>query len=87
MKPFTVLKVFSIFYIISCLIYTLIKWKVLSNAEGWGIVYMLGLISFGLIGLLIDFILIKTIKNKWLLNSIELIIVIIFIMELWIEIN
>jgi len=87
MKPFTVLKVFSILYIVSCLIYTVIKWKTLSNGEGWGVVYVFGLISFGLIGLLMDFILLKTIKNKWLLNSIELVIVVIFSMELWIEIN
>ena len=48
---------------------------------------MVGLISFGIAGLIIDYVLRKLIKNKWILNIIELIIVFFFSIELWITNN
>ncbi len=87
MKKLTILSSFSILFLAGCLIYSIINWKVLSHAEGWGVVAIFGLISIGLAGLLVDFVLRKLIKNKWILNVIELIIVFFFSIELWITIN
>ena len=87
MKKFTILSCCSILFIVGCLFYTGINWRILSQAEGWGVVGMVGLISFGIAGLIIDYVLRKLIKNKWILNIIELIIVFFFSIELWITNN
>jgi hypothetical protein len=86
-KNMTILKGYSLVYLAFCLIFTIIKWETLSNGEGWGVVYMIGLISAGLFGLLIDFIMNLLIKNKKVLNGIGIILVLIFSIELWIELN
>ena len=61
--------------------------EILSFEEGWGVVYMIGLISIGLIGLLADFILTMIFKNKRILNGIGILIAIGFSIMLWIELN
>ena len=85
MKKWTILKGYFLFYIVCCIIYTIAKWKVLSYEEGWGVVYMVGLIGIGLFGLLIDFILTVIIKNKKTLNGIGILIAIVFSIMLFME--
>ena len=83
----TILKGYLLVYLACCLIFTIIKWEILSNGEGWGVVYMIGLTSAGLFGLLIDFIMTLLIKNKKVLNGIGIILVLLFSIELWIELK
>lgn len=87
MKKWTILRAYFLIYLVCCIIYTIAKWKILSNAEGWGVVYMVGLISIGLVGLLVDFILTLIIKNKMLLNGIGILIAVGFSIMVWIELN
>ena len=85
MKNLTILKGFSLLFIFCCVVYTVVKWKTLSQGEGWGVVFMMPLILSGFIGLILDFILIKLVRNKRILNAIELVIVLIFSITLWQE--
>ena len=87
MKKWTILRIYFLIYLAFCIIYTIAKWKVISFEEGWGVVYMIGLISIGLVGLLADFILTLLFKNKRLLNGIGILIAIGFSIMLWIELN
>ena len=87
MKKWTILRAYFLIYLVCCIIYTIAKWKILSNAEGWGVVYMVGLISIGLVGLFADFILTLIIKKKMLLNGIGILIAVGFSIMLWIELN
>jgi hypothetical protein len=86
-NKWTILRAYFIIYLACCLIYTIAKWKILSYEEGWGVVYMFGLISIGLVGLLADFILTLIIKNKRILNGIGLFIAIGFSLMLWLELK
>jgi len=81
----TFLKGYLLVYLTCCLIFTIIKWKTLSYEEGWGVVYMVGLIGLGLFGLVIDFILSLIIKNKKILNGIGILIAIGFSIMLIME--
>ena len=81
----TFLKGYLLVYLTCCLIFTIIKWDTLSYAEGWGVVYMVGLIGLGIFGLVIDFILTLIIKNKKILNGIGILIAIGFSIMLIME--
>ena len=83
----TFLKGYLLVYLTCCLIFTIIKWDTLSYAEGWGVVYMVGLFIIGLFGLLIDFILTLIIKNKKILNGIGILMAIGFSIMLFIELK
>ena len=72
----------SYIFILSCLIYTGYKWQVLSKGEGWGVVGMVGLITIGLIPLLIDLVLQFFIKKYATLNLIGLLVVIFIVISL-----
>ncbi|WP_299716663.1 hypothetical protein [uncultured Tenacibaculum sp.] len=87
MKKWTILRTYFLIYLACCVIYTIVKWKILSFEEGWGVVYTIGLISIGLVGLLADFILTLIFKNKRILNGIGILIAIGFSIMLWIELN
>ena len=87
MKKWTILKAYFLIYLACCIIYTIAKWKILAYEEGWGVVYMVGLIVIGLFGMLIDFILTLIIKNKKILNGIGIIIAIGFSIMLFIELK
>lgn len=87
MKNWPVLKIFFVLYLTICVVYTVFNWETLSYAEGWGVVYMIGLIFFGLIGLLINYILAKAIKNTKRLNLAGIIISILFMFFLLIELK
>ena len=84
-KKWTILSAYFLIYLACCIIYTIAKWKTLSYAEGWGVVYMFGLIGLGLFGLVIDFILTLIIKNKKILNGIGILIAIGFSIMLIME--
>ena len=86
-KKTTILKGYLFIYLTCCLVFTIVKWKTLSYAEGWGVVYMFGLIGIGLVGLLIDFILTSIIKNKIILNGIGILIAIGFSIMLFLELK
>jgi uncharacterized membrane protein len=83
----TFLKGYLLVYLTCCLIFTIVKWKTLSYEEGWGIVYMVGLMGIGIFGLLIDFILSLIIKNKKILNGIGILISIGFSIMLFMELK
>lgn len=85
LKNWTFLRIYFLIYILCCLVFTVLQWKTLSQAEGWGVVYMIGLISIGLIGLLADVILNLLIKNKKVLNAVGILIAIGFSIMLLIE--
>jgi hypothetical protein len=87
MKNWTILRAYFVVYLTCCIIFTIVKWKTLSYEEGWGVVYMVGFIFIGLIGLLADFILTLIFKNKRILNGIEILIAIGFSIMLWNELK
>lgn len=86
-KKWTILRAYFLIYLVCCIIYTIAKWKILAHEEGWGVVYMVGLILIGLVGLLIDFILTLIIKNKKILNGIGILILIGFSIMLLMELK
>ena len=75
LRKVTIMRGYFIIYIICCFLYTIFNWKVLSNSEGWGVVYIVGLIGIGIIGIGIDFILSLIIKNKKILNILGILII------------
>jgi hypothetical protein len=87
MKSITVLKIASILLLIGCLGYTFLNLEELFYFPGWNVISIAGLFFFGFAGLVIDFLLVKLIKNKLWLNLVELLIVLWFSFELWIKIN
>jgi len=86
-KNITILKGYFLIYLASCIIFTIAKWEILSQEEGWGVVYLVGLIAVGVLGLLVDFILTLFIKNKKLLDIIGIILILIFSIILWMELK
>jgi hypothetical protein len=86
-NKWTFLKGYLLVYLTCCLIFTIVKWKTLSYEEGWGAVYMVGLMGIGIFGLLIDFILSLIIKNKKILNGIGILISIGFSIMLFMELK
>jgi len=86
-KNMTILKGYSLIYLVCFLIYTIAKWETLSHGEGWGVVYMVGLITIGLFGLGIDFAMRLLIKNKKILNAIGITTIILFSIGLWTELK
>ena len=86
MNKLSVLNITSILTIIFSFIYLGIYWKVLSDGEGWGVIVILGIICFGFLGILTDFLLKKIISNKYYLNLIELLIVLLIFFSIRIEI-
>ena len=85
MKKWTILRTYFLIYLAGYLIDTIAKWKILSYEKGWGVVYMVGLMGIGIIGLLIDFILTLIIKNKKILNGVGVLIAIEFSIMLLME--
>lgn len=62
---------------IALLAYTIYNWNVLSNAEGWGVVAMVFYLFIILAAYVIDLILQMIIKNAWLLNVVEIILLLV----------
>ena len=60
----TPLNIFSGLVLLWCIGNTVFNYGQLSEGEGWGVVYMIGIAGFGLVILLLDLIIQKSIKNK-----------------------
>jgi hypothetical protein len=58
----------ALLYIIGCIIYTAINYAGLSDGEGWGIAYMVGLTGFGLTAFIVDLVLQWIFKRKTDMN-------------------
>jgi hypothetical protein len=54
---FTILNITALLYLAGCIIYTLINYPVLSQGEGWGLAFMVGLFVFGLTAFVVDLII------------------------------
>lgn len=86
-SKYSILNVPATLFIIGCLIYTAINYKTLSYEEGWGVVYMIGLCGLGLLLLIIDFIIQNIFKkNRTVVITIEVIVLIVAIASLFIKI-
>lgn len=53
----TLLNILAFLFLLGCLLYTLVNYSILSAGEGWGVVYMIGLGSIGLLALIVDLII------------------------------
>ena len=73
----------AIYYLV-LFIFTVIRWEILSKGEGWGVVYMVGLGFVGLVLVGVDLLLCLFMKNKLILNIIEIIIGFFFSISLFI---
>ena len=79
----TVLFVFSVLLIIIFPLILIFDSKSLNDPYGIGIIVAFTTIFIGLIGIAIDYIFFKLIKNKWTLNIIELILISVFLYGFW----
>lgn len=70
----SILNVFAGLFLSGIILYTIIKYKVLSGGEGWGVVFMIGLAGYAAILLVIDIIIQLLIKDRKKANIIGLII-------------
>jgi hypothetical protein len=73
----TILNVTTGLYLSGILITSILKYKVLSREEGWGIVAMAGLAFIGVLAGLVDLILQYYVKNALIHAIIDILIVII----------
>jgi hypothetical protein len=64
----SVLNVVTGLYLIGLIIFTIINYPELSYAEGWGVVYMVGLAAFGIVILVVDVILQQIIRDRKNMN-------------------
>ncbi len=78
------LKIYMVVYYLVLFIFTVIRWDILSKGEGWGVVYVVGLGLIGLVLLGVDLLLSLFLKNKLILNIIEIIIGFFFSLSLFI---
>ena len=73
----SILKIYSIIFLISCVGYTIYNYDQLSEGEGWGVVGMVGLFGFGVLLFVGDIVVRNLIKNKTTANIIGLVVSII----------
>jgi hypothetical protein len=66
----SVLNVISGLYLLGCLLFTAFNYSTLSANEGWGVIGMIALVSFGVVILIVDFALQQFIRDKATLNTI-----------------
>ena len=78
------LQIYMAIYYLVLFIFTVIRWDILSKGEGWGVVYVVGLGLIGLVLLGVDLLLSLFLKNKLILNIIEIIIGFFFSLSLFI---
>jgi hypothetical protein len=64
-------------------VYAIIEWDVLIEGEGWGVVFMVGLWGIFAVGLLLDVILQFIMRDKKILNSFEVILIVIFLIVIF----
>ena len=78
------LKVYLAIYYLVLFVFTILRWDILSKGEGWGVVYMVGLGLIGLVLVGVDLLLSLFLKNKLILNIVEIIIGFFFGISLFI---
>ncbi|HLK30162.1 MAG TPA: hypothetical protein VKT28_16390 [Puia sp.] len=64
----SILNLSALLFLIGIIIYTILKYKQLSEGEGWGVVAMVGLFGAGIVLLVIDFIIQKIFKSRTIVN-------------------
>lgn len=85
MKNITILKVYFGIYLVSCFILMLANLELIMRKDTSGILFLSQLTLFGIMGLLLDWVLIRTIKNKKIFHGLELLIIVIFTIVVWNE--
>ena len=75
----TILNVTALLFITGCIIYFIINYTTLSKGEGWGVVFMLGLILYGLSALWVDWTVRMIFRKSNNLHWISAIFAIIYI--------
>jgi hypothetical protein len=75
-KP-SILNIAAGLFLTGIIIYTIFNYAQLSAGEGWGIVAMIGLSGFGVVLLILDFVLQKFLKNRVTINIIGAIVTVI----------
>ena len=60
----TVLNIATFVFLLGSIVYTVANYSTLSDGEGWGVVYMIGLFIFGATALIIDLIIQRLVKSK-----------------------
>jgi uncharacterized PurR-regulated membrane protein YhhQ (DUF165 family) len=79
-KPnLTILNISAGIYLLGCIIYTIINYSVLSDAEGWGVVYMVGLFIFGTTAIIVDLLIQRFIVIKSYQLVVSLVVLAIYI--------
>ncbi len=79
----TALLIFSLLLIIIFPLILIFDSKSLQDSRGIGIIVTFVTIFVGLVGLSIDYLLFKFIKNKLILNIIELVMILMFLYIFW----
>ena len=74
---FTILNIYAIIFIAGCLGFTLYNYEQLSEAEGWGLIGMVGLLGFGLLLIIADIVIHNIIKNNTIATITRLVVVFI----------
>ncbi len=85
MKSLTILKVYFVIYLVSCLILIIADWQLIMYGGISKISFMMKFILIGFGGLLFDWVLVKTIKNKKVFHGLELLVVVVFTIIVWNE--
>lgn len=75
-KP-SILNIYAILFLVSCIGFTIYNYDQLSEGEGWGVVGMVGLFGLGALLFVGDIILNNIIKKKKIVNVIGLVVAII----------
>lgn len=83
MRNMTLLKVYFLIYLISCLTIILFNWRLIAYEGISEISFMLEFILIGILGLLIDWILVKMVNNEQVFHGLELLVVFVFSIIVW----
>ncbi|WP_431371497.1 hypothetical protein [Kordia sp.] len=83
MRNLTLLKVYFWIYLVSCLILILFNWKLVFYKGISEISFMFEFMLIGFLGLLIDWVLVKMVKNEQVFQGLELLVVFVFSIIVW----
>lgn len=87
MQNLTLLRIYFIIYLVSCFIFILANYKLIMHEDSYTLIFMVQLVLIGLGGLLVDWILKRVLKNKKVFNGIELLIIVVFTIIVWNELQ
>ena len=66
----SILNVYAMLFLAICIGYTIINYKALSEGEGWGVVFMIGLCGIGIVLLVLDIVIQIIFKDRRTINII-----------------